>query len=68
MWVSIVTEVFRICWYGRYGWISTAYVIITLITLTVYIIIIFLSLFLDFNKLFNTSENIKPVFFILLTV
>ncbi len=68
MWVSIVTEVFRICWYGRSGWISTAYVIITLITLTVYIIIIFLSLFLDFNKLFNTSENIKPVFFILLTV
>ena len=25
MWVPIVTEVFRICWYGRSGWILTAF-------------------------------------------
>ncbi len=48
--------------------VSTAYVIITLITLIIYIIVVFFSLFLDFNKLFNTSENIKPVLFISFTL
>lgn len=48
--------------------VSTAYSIITVITICVYCVVLLASCFLDFNELFNTTAHIQPVLFISFTL
>lgn len=48
--------------------VSTAYTVITAITVVIYFSVIIVSSFLNFNDLFNTSENIKKILLISFTL